>query len=41
MIKFKQKGDFKKTESFFKKIGKGDIFKGLEKIPYIIIKNLK
>lgn len=30
MIKVKQKGDFKKTEKFFKKVGKGDIFKGLE-----------
>ena len=29
MIKFKQKGDFKKTEAFFKKIGEGDYKKGL------------
>ncbi len=30
MIKFKQKGDFKKTEAFFKKIGEGDYKKGLQ-----------
>lgn len=30
MIKFKQKGDFKKTEKFFERIGKGDYLKGLE-----------
>lgn len=30
MIKFKQKGNFKKTEAFFKKIGEGDYKKGLQ-----------
>ena len=30
MIKFEQKGDFKKTEAFFKKIGAGDYKKGLQ-----------
>ena len=30
LIKFSQKGDFKKTTSFFKRVGNGDIFKGLE-----------
>lgn len=30
MIKFKHKGDFRKTENFFKRIGEGDYFKGLE-----------
>lgn len=30
MIRFKQKGDFKKTEKFFKTIGNGDYLKGLE-----------
>lgn len=30
VIKFKQKGDLKKTERFFRKVGKGDIYKGLE-----------
>lgn len=32
MIKFKQKGNFKRTESFFKRVGKGDYLKGLEMI---------
>lgn len=30
MIRFKHKGDFKKTEALFKKIGNGDYMKGLE-----------
>lgn len=30
MIKFRQKGDFKKTEDFFKKIGSGSYLKGLK-----------
>ena len=30
MISIKHKGDFKKTERFFKKIGEGDYLKGLE-----------
>lgn len=30
MIKFAQKGDFKKTEDFFKKIGQGDYLSGLK-----------
>lgn len=29
MIKLTSKGDFKKTERFFKKAGKGDFYKGL------------
>lgn len=30
MIKFQQKGNFKKTDAFFKKIGQGDYLKGLK-----------
>lgn len=30
MIKFKQKGDFKKTQKFFERSGKGDFYKGLQ-----------
>ncbi len=30
MITFKSRGDFKKTERYFKRIGKGDYLKGLK-----------
>lgn len=30
MIKFNYRGDFKKTEKFFKKIGEGDYFEGVK-----------
>lgn len=41
MIKFKQIGDFKNTEKFFKKLGEGDYLKGLSRFGELGVKALE
>lgn len=41
MVKFKQTGDFKNTEKYFKKLGKGDYLSGLSKFGELGVKALE